>query len=55
MELKLITAALIKNYEVAVSPTLTDDDMEMKDHFLALPKGGKCELVFRRAINTSNT
>lgn len=49
MELKMITASLLKTYEVTVSPTLTIDDMTMKDHFLGLPKGGKCDLVFTRA------
>lgn len=49
MELKLITALLVRSYEVKVSPTLTDDDMTMKDHFLVLPKGGKCNLIFTKA------
>lgn len=46
MELKLTTAALILQTKVAVAPGTTDDGMEMQDHFLALPKGGKCELIF---------
>jgi cytochrome P450 len=49
MELKMITAALIKSYEVTVSPTMNPADMAMKDHFLALPKGGKCDLIFTKA------
>lgn len=46
MELKLITAALLRYYETSLSPTATEDCMTMTDHFLVLPKGGKCELVF---------
>ena len=49
MELKLVTAALILKFDVKVSPTLADSDMDMKDHFLALPKGGRCDLVFSNA------
>lgn len=49
MELKLITAALIGSYEVKIAPSMTDDDMTMKDHFLVVPKGGKCDLVFSEA------
>ena len=25
-------------------------DMVMKDHFLAIPKSGKCDLVFRDTV-----
>jgi cytochrome P450 len=50
MELKMITASLIKYFDVGVSPTQTDDGMTMKDHFLVLPKGGKCDLVFSRVV-----
>lgn len=49
MELKLITAALLGSYEVRLSPTATEDCMTMMDHFLVLPKGGKCELIFSLA------
>jgi cytochrome P450 len=49
MELKLITAALIRSYELELSSSATEDCMTMMDHFLVLPKGGKCELVFSSA------
>ena len=46
MELKLISAALLQSYETNLAPTATEDCMTMTDHFLVLPKGGKCELIF---------
>jgi cytochrome P450 len=49
MELKLITAALLRSYETSLAPTATEDCMTMTDHFLVLPKGGKCELIFSPA------
>ena len=49
MELKLITASLVKDYEVGLAPGTTEESMAMTDHFLALPKSGKCEFVFTRA------
>ena len=49
MELKLITAALLRSYETGLSPTATEDCMTMMDHFLVLPKGRKCELIFSPA------
>jgi cytochrome P450 len=46
MELKLTTAVLILQTVVTVAPSTKDKDMEMQDHFLALPKGEKCDLIF---------
>ena len=46
MELKLTTAALVLQMKVSLAPGTKDEDMEMQDHFLALPKGGKCDLIF---------
>jgi cytochrome P450 len=48
MELKLITASLLRSYVVRAASTTTKDSMAMTDHFLVLPKGGKCELVFEK-------
>jgi cytochrome P450 len=46
MELKLTAATLILQMKVSVAPSTKDVDMEMQDHFLALPKGEKCDLIF---------
>ena len=48
MELKIVTAALLKLYRVRPGVDMTSDDMEMTDHFLLVPKGGKCNLVFEK-------
>ncbi|EXJ67490.1 uncharacterized protein A1O5_09503 [Cladophialophora psammophila CBS 110553] len=48
MELKLITASLINKFSVWLGPNCTDESMVMTDHFLVLPKGGKCEMIFSR-------
>ena len=49
MELKLITATLIRQFDVNLTPHTTDDSMAMRDHFLAIPQSGKCNLVFAAA------
>ena len=46
MELKLITATLLRDFTVSLAPSCTEDSMIMTDHFLVIPKGGKCELIF---------
>jgi cytochrome P450 len=51
MELKLITATVVRQFAVELPPseeTDLDDGMEMRDHFLAFPKGKRCDLVFRK-------
>ena len=47
MELKLTTSALLKSFTVKADASTTADSMTMKDHFLVLPKGGKCDLIFQ--------
>lgn len=46
MELKLTTARLVGEYVVTVGDSMRDTDMDMKDHFLVLPAGGRCDLAF---------
>ncbi len=46
MELKLITAILITSIKLNPGPETTEDCMRMTDHFLLMPKGGKCDIVF---------
>ena len=46
MELKLTAAALVLQCKMKVAPGTTEETMEMIDHFLAMPKNGRCELVF---------
>jgi cytochrome P450 len=46
MELKMTTAILLLQMVVTLAPSTRDQDMEMQDHFLALPKGEKCDLIF---------
>jgi len=49
-ELKLVVATVIKQYRIALGDTMKPSDMVMKDHFLAIPKSGKCDLVFRDTV-----
>jgi cytochrome P450 len=49
MELKLITATLVRRFQVRPAPETTEQSMAMKDHFIAVPKSGKCELIFSEA------
>jgi cytochrome P450 len=46
MELNLITSVLFRRFHVHLAPGTTEDSMTLTDHFLAMPKAGKCELVF---------
>jgi cytochrome P450 len=46
MELKIAVASLVHRYDVSVADSMKPGDMDMKDHLLAYPKGGKCDLVF---------
>lgn len=47
MELKLITSQLVRRFEFAPAHSTTEESMAPKDHFLLIPVGGKCELIFR--------
>ncbi|KIW99286.1 uncharacterized protein Z519_00949 [Cladophialophora bantiana CBS 173.52] len=47
MELKLITAHLARRFECVPAPSTTGESMATKDHFLLVPVGGKCELIFK--------
>lgn len=46
MELKVTTATMVLHTQVSVAPDTNDESMVMMDRFLALPKGGKCDLQF---------
>lgn len=46
MELKLITARLVRQFKCTIAPATTEESMATKDHFLLVPAGGKCELIF---------
>jgi cytochrome P450 len=46
MELRQVTSALLLKYNVSAAPGTTSESMEMRDHFLASPKSGRCELLF---------
>jgi cytochrome P450 len=51
LELKQILSTLIANWEISIGPRTTDGVMEMRDHFVLMPKGGFCDLIFR-PVNT---
>lgn len=46
LELRRITTALVSRYAVSAPAYTNEGSMEMRDHFLAMPKAGRCELVF---------
>ena len=46
MELKVTTAIMLMQTQISVAPGTNDEGMVMMDHFLALPKAGRCELRF---------
>ena len=54
MELKLVVATVMKRYDVSIAPDMKDDDMDMVDHFLIIPKGGKCNLLFHQRVEGDN-
>lgn len=49
MELKIMLARVLDEFEVALESFRTHDDMETTDHFTLIPKGGRCGLVFEKA------
>jgi cytochrome P450 len=51
IELKLIVAHLVRQFQWIAAPSTTDATMDTKDYFLLLPVGGKCELVFTPAVS----
>jgi cytochrome P450 len=48
MELKVGVAAIMKQFNVRLASEQTNDDMEMRDHFVLTAKGGKCMLKFEK-------
>lgn len=46
MELKIVTATIIRSFNVRPAVDATEECMAMTDHFLVAPKGGKCNLIF---------
>jgi cytochrome P450 len=46
MELRQVTAAILQKYRVSAAPGTTADSMEMRDHFLVIPKAERCDLIF---------
>lgn len=44
VELKLTTAALVLRTRTDLAPETTKESMQIIDHFLAVPKSGKCML-----------
>jgi cytochrome P450 len=49
MEIKVAVAAIVRNFDVEIGSAETDKDMAMTDHFVLIPKGGKCILRLKRA------
>src|SRR5438045_1998764 len=48
MELKMILGSLLYGWEISLGEKTTDDTMRMTDHFILMPKGGFCDLVFTK-------
>jgi cytochrome P450 len=48
MELKLGVAAIISRLTPRLVSPQTNDDMEIRDHFVLMAKGGKCMLIFEK-------
>lgn len=44
MELKKGAAAIVKKFHLELGSHTVDDDMEMTDYFILIPKGGRCIL-----------
>lgn len=51
MEIKILLARLMDQFEVRLEGEQTHSDMEMTDHFTLIPKGQKCGLIFSKADN----
>ena len=49
MELKLLVAGLMNQWNMSVGRETTDETMAQTDYFLAFPKSRECWLRFERA------
>lgn len=49
MELKILLAQVLDEFEVELESLKTHEDMETTDHFTLIPKGGRCGLIFNKA------
>ncbi|OAL22960.1 hypothetical protein AYO22_06868 [Fonsecaea multimorphosa] len=49
MELKLGLAAIIRRLSPQLASEKTNEDMEMRDHFVLIAKGGRCLLRYEKA------
>lgn len=54
MELKIITAALLRKYHVQAVSNMKADAMEIKGNFACFPKG-ECFLIFKPIVNSQFT
>ena len=48
-EMKMTIASLVLRYNVSVNEHMKEEEMEMTDHFLIIPRGEKCVLDFALA------
>jgi cytochrome P450 len=48
MDLKQVVATAIKEYRIALGDIMKPSNMNMMGHFLAVPRSGKCDLVFTK-------
>ena|SRR5271170_7911024 len=48
MELRIVTAALLRMSRDSSADNMKPDDMEMRDHFLVFLRNSKCNLVFEK-------
>ncbi|KIW87106.1 uncharacterized protein Z519_12217 [Cladophialophora bantiana CBS 173.52] len=46
MELKMVLASLVLGWTISVGERMEEDTMDMVDHFVLMPKGNFCDLVF---------
>lgn len=48
MEIKYAVMAVVRRYHVDIGSPTTNEDMEMLDHFVIIPKGQRCVLRLTR-------
>jgi hypothetical protein len=46
MNIRIMAARLLTKYQVKLASQQTHDDMQHTDHFVLIPKGMKCMLIF---------
>ncbi|KAI9682446.1 MAG: hypothetical protein M1829_000238 [Trizodia sp. TS-e1964] len=53
MQIRMTLSMILHGWQISVGPSTTDETMELREHFIIMPKSGQCNLVFTKLIEQS--